>query len=341
MRVVIRLSRTWEQLEAIQPKVLKMLRNSILKNRVSHAYLFEGLRGTGKKEIGVLLAKSLFCQTPLDDYIPCDECSNCKRIESGNHPDFHYIEPDGLSIKKQQIHDLQEEFSKTGVESKQKIYMIFHADRMTTNASNSLLKFLEEPNQQTYAILITEQVQKILPTILSRSQIITFSPLSPKNLIDIFTKEGVEPSLAPLLAHLTNNVEEALVLNGDDWFAQARKIVVKLFEVLKKNSLEAMVSLQENWYVHFKEKDQLDRGLDLLLLIFKDLLYIQLGKLDQVVFQNEIDKLRSYALQTSGSLIADQMAIILEAKRKLHANMNSQLLMEQLVLKLQEGSTVV
>ena len=102
-----------------------------------------------------------------------------------------------------------------------------------------------------------------------------------------------------------------------------------------------MVSLQDNWYVHFKEKDQLDRGLDLLLLIFKDLLYIQLGKLDQVVFQSEIDKLRQYALQTSGSLIADQMAIILEAKRKLQANMNSQLLMEQLVLKLQEGSTVV
>ncbi len=335
------MSRTWKQLEAIQPKVLKMLKNSILKDRVSHAYLFEGLRGTGKREVGLLLAKSLFCQSPMDDYLPCNECSNCKRIETGNHPDFHFIEPDGLSIKKQQIHALQEEFSKTGVESKQKIYMIFHADRMTTNAANSLLKFLEEPNKQTYAILISEQVQKILPTILSRCQIITFSPLSPKNLIDKFIIEGVEPSIAPLLAQLTNNVEEALALNGDDWFAQARKIVVKLFEVLKKNSLEAMVSLQDNWYVHFKEKEQLDRGLDLLLLIFKDLLYIQLGKQTQVVFQTEMEKLQQYALQTSGPLIADNMAVILEAKRKLQANMNTQLLMEQLVLKLQEGSTVV
>ncbi|MGJ7923150.1 DNA polymerase III subunit delta' [Neobacillus sp. LXY-4] len=335
------MARTWNELEKLQPTVLRMLKNSLLRERVSHAYLFEGLRGIGKKEVGLLLAKSLFCIQPEDGYIPCDECLNCKRIDTGNHPDFHLIEPDGLSIKKQQILDLQEEFSKTGVESKQKIYMIVHADRITINAANSLLKFLEEPSQQTYAILITEQVQKILPTILSRCQVLTFSPLSPKNLIEKFIEEGVDPSSAPLLAQLTNNLDEALELNKDDWFAQAQKIVLKLYEVLKKNSLEALVSLQDRWFEHFKEKEQLDRGLDLLLLFYKDLLYIQVGKNDQVVFQNEKERLEQYALQASGRKLADQMAAILESKRKLHANMNSQLLMEQLVLKLQEGSSFV
>ncbi len=335
------LARTWKQLESIQPTVLKMLKNSILRNRVSHAYLFEGIRGTGKKEVGLLLAKSLFCQSPNEGYIPCEECSNCKRINNGNHPDFHLIEPDGLSIKKQQIHELQAEFSKTGVESRQKIYMIVHADRMTVNAANSLLKFLEEPNRQTVAILISEQVQKILPTILSRCQTLAFTPLSPENLIEKYIAEGVEVNTAPLLAQLTNNIDEALEWNQDDWFAQAQKIVLKLYEVLKKNSLEAMVSLQENWFVHFKEKEQLDRGLDLLLLIYKDLLYIQLGKETQVVFLKEKDRLQQYALQTSGQRLAEQMAAILESKRKLHANMNPQLLMEQLVLKLQEGSSFV
>jgi DNA polymerase III subunit delta' len=335
------LSRTWNQLEEIQPTVLKMLKNSILRNRVSHAYLFEGIRGTGKKEVGLSLAKSLFCQNPLEGYIPCDICSNCRRIDNGNHPDFHLIEPDGLSIKKQQIQDLQDEFTKTGVESKQKIYMIIHADRMTVNAANSLLKFLEEPNRQTFAILITEQVQKILPTILSRCQTLTFSPLSPAFLIEKLISEGVKANSAPLLSQLTNNIDEALALNGDEWFAQAQKIVLKLYEALKKNSLEALVSLQENWFLHFKEKEQLDRGLDLLLLIFKDLLYIQLGKHEQVVFLEEKVRLEQYALQTSRKLLADQMAAILDSKRKLHANMNPQLLMEQLVLKLQEGSTFV
>ena len=297
--------------------------------------------GTGKKEVGLLLAKSLFCQSPLDGYIPCEACTNCKRIDTGNHPDFHLIEPDGLSIKKQQIHDLQEEFAKTGVESKQKVYIIVHADKMTVNAANSLLKFLEEPNSQTFAILISEQVQKILPTILSRCQTLTFMPLSPENLVKKFTEEGIEKDKAPLLAQITNNVDEALVLNKDDWFAQAQKIVVKLYEVLKKNPLDAMVSLQDHWFVHFKEKEQLDRGLDLLLLIYKDLLYIQLGKHNQVVFLQEKTLLEQYALQTSGARLAAQMAAILDSKRKLHANMNPQLLMEQLVLKLQEGSSFV
>ena len=333
--------KTWEQLEEIQPTVLKMLKNSIQKDRLAHAYLFEGMRGTGKKEISVLLSKSIFCTDPVEGYIPCEHCHNCKRIDSGNHPDIHVIEPDGLSIKKEQIRLLQEEFSKTAVESKQKVYTIVHADRMTVNAANSLLKFLEEPNSQTVAILITEQAQKILPTILSRCQAIQFKPLSSENLIKTLLEHGVDNRKAPLIAQLTNNLDEGLDLSHDEWFAQAQKIVVKLYEMLRKDSLQALVALQENWFSHFKEKEQLDRGLDLLLLILKDLLYIQLGKTNQVVYLSEMDRLEQYALQSSGRRLADQMTAILDAKRKLHANMNPQLLMEQLVLKMQEGSSFV
>ncbi|MFS0638409.1 DNA polymerase III subunit delta' [Mesobacillus foraminis] len=335
------MAKNWDELEALQPTVLKMLKNSILKGRVAHAYLYEGMKGTGKKEVGFLLAKSIFCMEPGEGFKPCEACVNCKRINNGNHPDIHFVEPDGLSIKKAQIQELQEEFSKTGVESRKKLYMIMHADRMTNNAANSLLKFLEEPHAGTVAILMTEQAQQILPTILSRCQIIGFKPLSPKNMVKKLLDHGVNQQKAPLLAQLTNNWEEALGLNENDWFAQAQKIVVKLYEVLKKSPLEAMVTLQENWFLHFKEKEQIDRGLDLLLLIFKDLLYIQLGKQDQIVYLGESSRLEQYALQTSGRRLTEQMAAILEAKRKLHANMNPQLLMEELVLKLQEGSSLV
>ena len=84
---------------------------------------------------------------------------NCKRISSGNHPDVHLIERDGLSIKKEQIKSLQEEFSKKSVEANRKVYMIADADKMSVGAANSLLKFLEEPAADTVAILMTEQVQ--------------------------------------------------------------------------------------------------------------------------------------------------------------------------------------
>ncbi|WP_281280948.1 DNA polymerase III subunit delta' [Robertmurraya kyonggiensis] len=331
----------WETLEEMQPNVLKMLKNSIQKGRLAHAYLFEGMRGTGKKEISLLLSKSLFCTNPIEGYIPCETCHNCKRINSGNHPDIHVVEPDGASIKKHQIQSLQEEFSKTGVESKRKVYTIVHADRMTVNAANSLLKFLEEPTAETTAILLTEQAQQILPTILSRCQIVTFKHLSPDHLIQKLIEKGVSEKKAPIIAQLTNNLDEGLLLSNDEWFAQAQSIVVKLYEVLRKNPLEALVALQENWFLHFKEKEQIDQGLDLVLLILKDLLYIQLGKQNQAVYLDESSRLEQFALQTSGQRLAHQMTAVLDAKRKLHANMNPQLLMEQLVLELQEGSTFV
>jgi DNA polymerase III subunit delta' len=335
------LVKTWDQLEELQPTVLKMLKNSLLKHRVAHAYLLEGIRGTGKKEIALLITKALFCDSLLEGYKPCETCHNCRRINSGNHPDVHKVEPDGLSIKKQQIQDLQQEFSKKGVESSRKVYMISDADKMSVSAANSLLKFLEEPNSQTTAFLLSEQPQQLLPTILSRCQILSFKPLSPLAMINQLTENGVNPMKAPLLAQLTNNLDEAYELNVDDWFAQAQKIVLKLYEVLKKNPLEAMVTLQGDWFSHFKEKEQINRGLDLLLLIFKDLLYIQLDKQEQLVFKAESDRLRQYALETSGRRLSDQMSAILEAKRKLAANMNPQLMMEELVLNLQEGSSFV
>jgi DNA polymerase III subunit delta' len=219
--------------------------------------------------------------------------------------------------------------------------MIVHADKMSVSASNSLLKFLEEPSSQTVAFLLTEQIQQILPTILSRCQVMTFKPLLPKTMANRLIEKGIDPQKALLLAHLTNNLEEAIALNVDDWFAQAQKIVLKLYEVLRKGHLEAMVSLQGDWNQHFKEKEQIDRGLDLLLLIFKDLLYIQLGKTEQVVFKTEINSLKPFALKTSSRSLAGQMTAVLDAKRKLQANMNPQLMMEQLVLKLQEGSSLV
>ncbi|HYK74040.1 MAG TPA: DNA polymerase III subunit delta' [Pseudoneobacillus sp.] len=333
--------KNWEQLQELQPIALKMLKNSLLKQRVAHAYLFEGSRGTGKKECALLLTKAMFCLSPVDHYKPCESCLNCKRINHGNHPDVHFVEPDGLSIKKGQIRALQEEFAKAGVESKQKVYIISQADKMTVNAANSLLKFLEEPHSQTIAILMTEQVQQIIPTILSRCQTLSFQPLSSENMIKKLVELDVIDSQAPILALMTNNIDEAIALSGDDWFAQAQKIVVKLYEVLRKSPLEALLVLQEEWFLHFKEKEQIDRGLDLLLLIFKDLLYIQVGKTDQVVFINERHRLEQFALHCSNASLTEQMSTILEAKRKLQANMNPQLLMEQLVLNLQEGSSFV
>lgn len=331
------MERTWDQLQGYQPTVMKMLANSIEKNRVAHAYLFEGMRGTGKKDISLLFAKSLFCLNKAGGYKPCGECSNCKRITSRNHPDVHIVEPDGQSIKKWQIQSLQEEFAKTGMESNKKLYIIEHSDRMTANAANSLLKFLEEPGKETVALLLTEQIHRMLDTILSRCQILSFKPLPPHVIAAQLMDEGVPRNMAALIAHVTNSTEEALEMSRNDWFAQSRAIVIQLYEVLASRKNQGLFLIADKWMPHFKEKEQLDLGLDLLLLIYKDLLNIQIGRGTEAIYMDKIDSLKQSALKTSQKRVSMQMGQILEAKGRLNTNMNPHLLMEQLVLKLQEG----
>src|SRR5699024_11049523 len=181
--------KSWKELSKEQPIATKMLQQMLKRQRVAHAYLIQGDPGTAKDVIGSLLAKSLLCQQ-MKDGEPCQTCHDCQRIDSGNHPDVHWIHPDGASIKKDQIAHLQKEFTYTGVESNQKVYLISHADLMTTNAANRLLKFLEEPSQKTRAILMTENSQSILDTIKSRCQIISLTPLSPQSIQDNLQEEG-------------------------------------------------------------------------------------------------------------------------------------------------------
>ncbi|WP_102348015.1 DNA polymerase III subunit delta' [Bacillus sp. Marseille-P3661] len=327
---------SWRELSKTQPNVVKMLTNSISKDRIAHAYLFEGGRGTGKKDIGKQFAKSFFCNQ-LENVEPCNVCTNCRRIDSGNHPDVHILSPDGLSLKKEQIKDLQKEFSKKSVETKGKVYIVEHADKMTTQAANSLLKFLEEPSQQTVAILLTEQVQQMLPTILSRCQILNFKPLTPELLLEKLIEENAPEHLARIVASLTNNITEALTIISDDWFAQARSIVIKLNEVLLKRGNHVLLFLHEQWLSHFKEKEQLSMGLDLLLVWIKDILNIQIGEEKNIVFIDQKELLEAQSLRLSQMQITQQLAAVLDSKRRLNANVNPSLLMEQLAIKLQEG----
>ncbi|AZB41171.1 DNA polymerase III subunit delta' [Bacillus sp. FJAT-42376] len=330
------MDRTWKELESYQPRVLKLLENSLNKNRLAHAYLFEGKKGTGKKETAILLAKSFFC-TSRKDAAPCGGCSSCRRIASGNHPDLHIIEPDGLSIKKHQIQSLQEEFSKKGLESAKKFYMILQADKMTANAANSLLKFLEEPGKDTIAVLTTEQVQMILNTIQSRCQVLPFSPLPAQIIRRELEKEGVIGYMAAAAAQMTNSLEDAIELSRNDWFAEARAIVIKLYEALTVRKEQAIVFVHTMWMPFFSDKDKQEQGLDLLLFLYKDLLSIQVGMEESIIYIDMKESLEKEALQTGQQRITEKVLSILETKRKLHSNANPQLLMEQLVLTLQEG----
>lgn len=325
---------SWIGLTEKQPVLTKILINSIEKDRISHAYLFQGGKGTGKLEMATHLAKTVFCKE-RQGIEPCQECSDCKRIDSGNHPDLHYVEPDGASIKKEQILYLQKEFTYSGLESDRKVYIIKDAERMTTNASNRLLKFLEEPSRETVAILLTENSHAILDTIRSRCQVMSFKPLVEKGVENALLEQGVSESSSKLLAMLTSNLEEAMELSNDEEFAQTRKLVVQLNEMLRQNPGDVPVFLHTQWMPHFNDRKKLQEGLDLLLLWFRDLMHIHLDVREEIVHTPHIDKLEAASTHWSLAQTTKVMEEIMGAKRKLEQNVQPQLVMEQLTLHIQ------
>ncbi|GAF14334.1 DNA polymerase III delta prime subunit [Bacillus sp. JCM 19046] len=327
---------TWNDWKEAQPQVVPMLLSSIKKNRMAHAYIFEGQAGSGKQSIAQLMAKSYFC-TNKDGYEPCLTCSNCNRIESGNHPDVHVIEPEGQSIKKEQIEFLQKEFAYRSVETSAKIYVINDANKMTVSAANSLLKFLEEPQGETLALLLTEQPAQLLPTIKSRSQQLRFLPPTNERLAKQLMNDGVDKNHAYFLAELTGNKEAALQLTDADWSFQARSVVLQLMHELYTRPDQAAMTLVDKWIPLMGNRLQQETGLEMIVLWLRDLLYTQVGKQGNLIFSDCQKQFDEIALLTSQRVISQSLANVLEAKRQLSANVSIQLVMERLLFTIQEG----
>lgn len=327
--------RTWKEVAEVQPLASRVITNSIKKGRVSHAYLIQGERGTGKEAIAMLLAKGLFCKDKVG-VEPCHICNVCKRIESGNHPDVHWIRPDGQSIKIEQIQNLQKEFTYSGLESSQKVYIIVGSDTLTLNAANRILKFLEEPSKKTTAIMLTDNSQSIIPTIRSRCQIIDLRPLNPLLFQNKLIEMGMSQANALLFSALTNNLDDAFLLNEDEWFAKARKIVLQLVDLYSTSPEDTFLYIHQHWIPHFKDRQQQEQGLDLLLLTFKDMLYYHIGNKESiVVFSSSEEKLEKAVLFFSQENLLTILNALLKAKRKLKQNVHPTLVMEQLTVHIQ------
>ncbi|TFB21056.1 DNA polymerase III subunit delta' [Filobacillus milosensis] len=327
---------TWVELEKFQPVAVKMINNSITRQRIAHAYLFHGPPGTGKQEASLLFAMRYFCENK-DEHSsePCHECVSCKRIQSGNHPDLHWIEPDGQSIKKDQIEYLQKEFTYTGLESNQKFYVVKQAEKMTVNAANRLLKFLEEPSQDTVAVLITEHSGQMLDTIVSRCQRIQFHTLSGEHLYQQLLDQGLAESTAKLFSSMKMDVNQAVEWNEDDWFAEARKIVIQLMDKVMNSNEEGYLYLHQVYLKHFQGRESLEFGLELLLIWFQDIISLHLDKQDSVVLIDQMERLEQFHYIVSLSEAKTLIYEVLYTKRRLAQNVHPTLAMENLILQLQ------
>lgn len=318
-----------------QPRASELLYHSLRNDRLAHAYLFTGPKGAGKKQMALHLAKSLFCSEKEAD--ACGACLTCRRIESGNHPDVLLLSPDGASIKIDQIRALQKEMAMRAVESHHKVYIIEHVDKMTTQAANSLLKFLEEPPAGVLAVLLTEHSHAILPTILSRCQIVPFSPLSAEAITKKLCESGVLPGMAQVASHITTNVEVALVLSQSESFAQLRNLVIQLVHECKQRNSSALFTIHDMMHKSDKIKEELPLFLDLLILWLRDILYVQVGRHAHLIHSDQQDVLQGQALIWTKAELLRGIDLVMETKYRIERNANAQLALERLVLHIQEG----
>ncbi len=163
-----------------QEQAIHILQRAIETRHIAHAYLFTGPEGIGKKKTALALAQYLNCTNKSKNTIQsCGTCPSCIQAENGSQPDIILLEPDGNSIKIEQIRALLNKVSLRNYDSAYKVIIINDAHLMTDQAANCLLKTLEEPTDNTVFLLITAQVQNLPITILSRCQQIQFQTLSP------------------------------------------------------------------------------------------------------------------------------------------------------------------
>ena len=184
-----------------QKHIIRTLRNALANNKIAHAYLFCGPRGTGKTTMAKLFAKALNCEEGIGHQ--CNKCSNCKEIIEGSHPDV--IEIDAASNNGvEQVRDLIDKVNYLPIKGKYKVYIIDEVHMMTANAFNALLKTLEEPPAHVIFILATTEPHNIIPTILSRCQRYDFTKVADVDIEDrmmtILEKEGVQYDKAAVRA---------------------------------------------------------------------------------------------------------------------------------------------
>jgi DNA polymerase-3 subunit delta' len=185
---------------------VEMLKKHVVNDTTRHAYLFAGPPGLGRRTLALRFAQALNCQTPVDVGIPCGECRDCKQIAAMQHPDLSVVqaESEGGTLKVDQIRETRRALNLKAYQAKYRVALFLRFQEANDNAANALLKTLEEAPSYAVLILTADNPEQLLPTIVSRCEVLRLRPLRVEEIQRELENRGLETGRAKLIAHISS-----------------------------------------------------------------------------------------------------------------------------------------
>ena len=304
----------------------RMISNAWQKQKLASCYLFFGPEGTGRMHFARSLAMAVNCQNQT--FPPCGQCSSCRKIDSNNHPDVHYIRKLEFSfIKIEQIHQMHRDICLRPFEGKCKAFIITNTEDLTAEASNSLLKIIEEPPGDSLIILIASDPSRVFPTITSRCQKIRFFALDRVQAKNILQQEyNLDERLSHYLAFaFEGHLGEALKFRDSNIMEEKNSIL--------NHFIGSPGSLSDD--CDFKDKEKMKWVLKVLSSCVRDIYLLKVGVQKQELVNQDISRdLLPLAQNLSFGQLYDVLQKICDYSDNLRQNINPRLLVDNLEMLL-------
>ncbi len=314
-----------------QARPITILQSSLRSGDISHAYLFYGPEGIGKRMTALNFSKALNCLSLTDDI--CGECLHCRKFDNGNFPDFLMVAPKDGSIKIETIRELQKKVNFRPYEGKFKVVLIDGAEEMTLGAANSFLKTLEEPPGATVFILVCHNFNLMIPTIISRCQKIQFNLIPVEAIKNILVnKNQTAPKDAHLMAtYSRGSLGKALEMDISG-IMKARDEMLNSIESISFDEIDLVLKKNKSWS---GDKENLEIRLAAILSITRDLVVLKAAKKEGLIANLDVrDKLISLIEASNLNQLIFLFYAVEETMRQLKRNINAQLLLDLLMIKM-------
>ena len=318
-------------------KIISHFEEAIKTGKVSHAYLLSGEDGSGKMMIAKAVAKALLCEHKDG----CGECAACKQVDSLNHPDVIYITHEKYEIR---VDDIRKGINETidikPYSGDYKIYIIDDADRMNAGAQNALLKTLEEPPAYAVILLLTNNKDRLLDTILSRCVSMTLGSVRESEIED-YLKANTGASHADIAfaaAFSLGNIGRALHVLEAEEFKDMLNDTMNVITHMKSMEIYEVVSYAKSLT---KYKNEIYDFLDIIMVWYRDMLILKTtGSLNQLVFKDKYRQLKDQEIYISFEGISHILDEVEKARRRLIANVNFEVAIEMLLVTIKENGKV-